>query len=45
MLETVILLLVLFWLLGLVSIGGNAIHTLLVLALVLFIVRLAQGRV
>jgi len=46
MLETIIVLLVVLWLLGMVSsytIGG-LIHLLLVLAVVVLVVRLLQGR-
>lgn len=46
MLETLIVLLVLLWLLGMVSsytIGGF-IHVLLVVALVVLVIRLVQGR-
>ncbi|MCC2630281.1 MAG: hypothetical protein K0S38_90 [Candidatus Paceibacter sp.] len=45
MLQTIAIVLVVLWLLGLVgNIGGGLIHLLLVIALVLFIVRLIQGR-
>lgn len=41
MLETIILVLVVFWLLGFsFHVGGNLIHTLLVIALIVFIVRM-----
>ncbi len=41
MLETLIVVLVVLWLLGFISKrGGSLIHTLLVIALVLFIIRL-----
>lgn len=41
MLETVIVVLLVLWLLGFgFSIGGNLIHTLLVIALIVFIVRM-----
>ena len=46
MLETIIVVLVVLWLLGMVSsytIGG-LIHLLLVLAVVVLVVRLLQGR-
>jgi multisubunit Na+/H+ antiporter MnhE subunit len=46
MLETLIVLLVLFWLLGMISsytIGG-LIHVLLVVALVVLVIRVIQGR-
>ena len=46
MLETIAILLVILWLLGLVS-GytlGNFIYILLVIALVLIVVRLVSGR-
>jgi hypothetical protein len=45
MLWTVIVVLFIFWLLGLVGhIGGDLIHILLVIALVVFIYNLAKGR-
>ena len=46
MLETLIIILVLLWLLGLVSSYtlGGFLHILLVVALVLIVVRLATGR-
>ncbi len=45
MIYTIISLLVLFWLVGLVAhIGGSFIHTLLVLALVVFVFNLVTGR-
>lgn len=43
MLETIIAILLILWLLGvigLISIGGNFVHVLLVVALVLIIIRL-----
>ena len=46
MLETIAVILIILWLLGMVS-GytiGSFIHVLLVLAVVLFIVRLLSGR-
>jgi Family of unknown function (DUF5670) len=46
MLETIIVILVVLWLLGMVSsytIGG-LIHLLLVLAVVVLVIRLLQGR-
>jgi hypothetical protein len=46
MLETIAVILIIFWLLGLVSsytIGGF-IHILLVIAVVVILVRLVQGR-
>lgn len=46
MLETIAVVLIVLWLLGLVSsytIGGF-IHVLLVLAIVIFLVRIVQGR-
>lgn len=46
MLETIAVVLIVLWLLGLVSsytIGGF-IHVLLVLAIVIFLVRVVQGR-
>jgi len=46
MLYTIVVILVILWALGFFafSIGGGLIHTLLVIALILFIVRLIQGR-
>ena len=45
MIYTLISLLVLFWLIGLVAhIGGSFIHTLLVIALIVFIYNLVTGR-
>lgn len=46
MLETILVLLVLLWLLGMVSSYtlGGFLHLLLVLAVVVLIVRLVQGR-
>ncbi len=45
MIYTIISLLVLFWLVGLVAhIGGSFIHTLLVLALVVFVFNLVTSR-
>ena len=46
MLETIAIILVLFWLVGLVSSYtlGGFIHLLLVIAIVMVLVRLIQGR-
>lgn len=46
MLQTLVIILVLLWLLGMVSSYtlGGLLHILLVVALVLLIVRLASGR-
>ncbi len=45
MIYTIISLLIAFWLVGLVAhIGGGFIHTLLVLALVVFVYNLITGR-
>jgi hypothetical protein len=46
MLETIAIVLLLFWLLGLVSsyTMGGFIHILLVIAIVVVLVRLIQGR-
>jgi len=46
MLETIVVILVICWLLGafVVPVGGSLIHLLLVIALVVFVVRLIQGR-
>ena len=46
MLETIVVLLVVLWLLGLVSsyTMGGFIHILLVVAIVMLLVRLIQGR-
>jgi hypothetical protein len=45
MLWTIIVVLMILWLLGFsLSIGGSLIHLLLVLALVVFVVNLLNGR-
>jgi Family of unknown function (DUF5670) len=46
MLWTIIVILLVLWLLGfvIVPIGGGLIHILLVIALILVVVRLLQGR-
>lgn len=46
MLETVIIVLVVLWALGFFGgfMAGNLIHVLLVVALIMVILRLAQGR-
>jgi hypothetical protein len=45
MLWTILLILLVLWALGLgFGIGGNLIHILLVVAVVLFVVSLLQGR-
>ena len=45
MLWTIVLILILLWILGFtVHIGGGLIHLLLVIALIVAIVRLIQGR-
>lgn len=46
MLETIVVVLVVLWLLGLVSsyTMGGFIHVLLVLALVVIVIRVIQGR-
>lgn len=45
MLTTILVILVILWLLGFsLHIGGGLIHTLLVVALVVFIVNLLTGR-
>lgn len=45
MLWTILLILLVMWALGLgFGIGGNLIHILLVVAVVLFVVSLLQGR-
>lgn len=46
MLETIIVILVVLWLLGLVSsyTVGGFIHVLLVIAVILLIIRLVRGR-
>jgi hypothetical protein len=45
-LETIIVILLLLWLIGafVVPFGGNLIHLLLIVVLVVAIVRLVQGR-
>lgn len=45
MLETIIVILLVLWLLGLVTqTGGSLIYLLLVAALVVFVIRLVSGR-
>lgn len=45
MLWTIIAILLILWLLGLLtSFGGSLIHLLLVVALVVLVIRLVQGR-
>jgi hypothetical protein len=46
MLETIVIILVIFWLLGLVSsyTMGGLIHLLLVIAVVMILLRIIQGR-
>ena len=46
MLETIAIVLIIFWLLGLVSSYtlGGFIHVLLVIAVVVFLIRVIQGR-
>ena len=46
MLQTLVIILVLLWLLGMVSsyTVGGLLHILLVIALILIVVRLASGR-
>ncbi len=46
MLETIAIILIVFWLLGLVTsyTMGGFIHILLVIAVVVFLVRVIQGR-
>ncbi len=45
MLYTIVIIILILWLLGLLTAtGGSLIHILLVVALVLFIMRLLQGR-
>lgn len=46
MLETIAILLIILWLLGIVSgyVLGNFIYILLIIAVVLFLVRLVGGR-
>jgi hypothetical protein len=45
MLETIIILLLILWLLGVVAFPvGNLIHILLVIAIVVIILRVIQGR-
>ena len=45
-LETIILILLLLWLLGwlVVPVGGDLIHLLLVLVLIVVVIRVLQGR-
>ena len=45
MLWTIVAVLVILWLLGFsLSIGGSLIHILLVIALIVFVINLLQGR-
>ena len=46
MLETIIIILVILWALGFFAfhVGGGLIHALVVIALILVIIRLVQGR-
>lgn len=45
MVRTIIIILVVLWLLGLIgNIGGNLIHTLLVIAAIVLIYNLVTGR-
>lgn len=46
MLETIVIILIVFWLLGLVSsyTMGGLIHILLVIAVVMILLRIIQGR-
>jgi hypothetical protein len=45
MLWTIVVVLIVLWLLGLIStIGGSLVHILLVVALVLIIINLSQGK-
>jgi hypothetical protein len=46
MLETIIIVLVILWALGFFAfhIGGGLIHALIVIALIILIIRLVQGR-
>ncbi len=45
MLETIIVILVVLWLLGFVAfhVGGAFIHALIVIAIVVFVIRLLRG--
>ncbi|MEO8647819.1 MAG: lmo0937 family membrane protein [Acidobacteriota bacterium] len=46
MLETIIVILLVLWLIGFLAVpaAGNLIHLLLVIAIVVFVIRLIQGR-
>ncbi len=46
MLWTIVVILVILWLLGFVAfqVGGGLIHLLLVIALIIIVIRLLQGR-
>ena len=46
MLETIIVILLVLWLIGFLAVpaAGNLIHLLLVIAIVVFVIRLLQGR-
>ncbi len=45
MLQTIVIVLVVLWLLGLIgNIGGSLIHALLVIAVIMFVYNLMSGR-
>jgi hypothetical protein len=45
MLYTIVVILLILWLLGmLTSVGGGLIHALLVIALIVFVIQLISGR-
>ncbi|MEO6223600.1 MAG: lmo0937 family membrane protein [Vicinamibacterales bacterium] len=46
MLSTIVIILLVLWLLGafVVPVGGSLIHLLLVIAVIVFLIRIIQGR-
>lgn len=45
LLETIIVILIIFWLLGFaLNIAGSLIHILLVIAIIVILIRIIQGR-
>jgi len=41
---TIIVILIFLWLLGLLTIGGHLIHLLLIIAVIVFLIRLLGGQ-
>jgi hypothetical protein len=44
LLTAIVVILIVLWALGAIAIGGPAIHLLLVIAVIVLLVRLVQGR-